>query len=148
MLNKIGMVIRRLEQRVASKESALQKLQLDAASLRTEIAASNQQRTLMLNHLASMVIAGANSLEAILEHKARQASLQRKLAELDLFLADKTQQLEEVCRQQAVLRTERNQLQRKAEKMTNQLQLRRKQQAQRRHRLSESETEEQLNWQL
>lgn len=148
MLNKIGLVIRRLEQRRVSKESALQALQLQANNLRAEISAGNQQRQRMISYLATMAIAGTTNLEAILENKARQASLQRRLAELDLLLADRNQQLEEVCRQHACFTGERNQLQRKAEKMTSQLQLRRKQQAQRKYRQYELETEEQLNWQI
>jgi len=147
LLNNLSVVIHRLEQRVVSKESALQKTQQRTRHIQAEIAAGGQQRELLLRHLSSLVIAGSTSLEAILENKARQGSLQRKVAEMELMLADKHYQLEQQNQHLVSLKAERNQLQRKSEKMTTHLRQRQKQQLQCRQRQYDAETEEQLNWQ-
>jgi len=147
LLNNLSVVIRRIDQRVVSKESALQTVQHRTRHIQAEITAGDQQRDLLLRHLSSLVIAGSTSLEAILENKARQGSLQRKVAEMELLLADKHYQLEQQSQQQASLKAERNKLQRKSEKMTAHLRQRQQHQVQCRQRQHESETEEQLNWQ-
>ncbi|MBP2168826.1 chromosome segregation ATPase [Erwinia toletana] len=148
MLTNINIIIRRCEQRVVDKESARQKAQTSAETTGTEIAGAQQQRQLLQQHLASLTIAGETTLEAILENKSRQGALQRRLADIDLLLADKHQQLEQQRQQLGILKEQRNILQRKVDKITSQLQRRQKQQQQSRQRQYETETEEQLNWQI
>ncbi|MFS2221659.1 hypothetical protein [Pantoea sp. B65] len=148
MFSNINMVIRRLEQRVTGKERARQKVQISVNTTEAEIAGAQQQRLLLQQHLVSLVMAGETSLEAILENKAHQGSLQRRLAEIDLMLADKRQQLEQLTQQRDVLKSERNRLQRKADKMTDHLRRCRQQQEHGRQRRHEAETEELRNWQI
>ncbi|MCU5773765.1 hypothetical protein N5923_09235 [Erwiniaceae bacterium BAC15a-03b] len=148
MLNNINIIIRRCEQRVLGKEHARQKVQISAENTGAEIADAQQQRQLLQQHLASLTIAGETTLHAILENKAHQGTLQRRLADIDLLLADRHQQLEELTKQHSDLEVQRNILQRKVDKITSQLQRRRKQQQQGRQRQYEAETEEQLNWQM
>ena len=147
MLNNMPVVIRRIEQRTVSKESALQQVQLTIHHIQSEITAGAQQRDLLLRHLSSLIIAGSTSLEAILDNKARQGSLQRKVAEMELMLADKHHQLQQQCQHHASLKAERIQMQRKSEKLIAHVQQRQKQQLQCKQRQHETETEEQLNWQ-
>lgn len=147
MLNKLNVIIRRIEQRVASKDYARQKLQASIEEISKEVNNIQKQKDQFCQHLASLVIVGETNLDALLENKTRQGVIQRKLAENDLMLADKRQKMAQMTQQLVTLKSERDSLQKKADKFTELLHQHRRREALGRENLTDMETEERINWQ-
>lgn len=146
MLKQIKTMLSRIEQRMGGVEREQQKLRQVMAHTEAEIAAAQRQKTTQQQHLALLTIAGKTCLEAIIENKARQGTIQRKLADITLMLSDKQQQLLQQKQQQNELKTQRNILQRKEEKFNRLLQQHLQYQQQNRQSQHDAEIEERVNW--
>lgn len=148
MFTKLNVVIQRLERQVTHKESACQQVQQQADALQADISAARQQRHQMQQHLTTLLLSGATTLASLLAFRGQQATIQRRLAEVELQLTDKQQQHEQLMRQLSSLRAERNVLHRKREKLTEHIRRWRRQQRQDTQRRQDTESEEQRHWQI
>ena len=148
MFTKLNRVIQRLEWRVCCKDRACQQAQQQADALQSDIRAARQQRQQMQQHLNTLQLSGATTLASLLAFRGQQATIQRRLAEVELQLTDQQQQHEQLMQQLGSLRAERNLLHRKREKLTQHTQRWRQQQRQEMQRRQDTESEEQRHWQI
>lgn len=142
----VKIIAKRAEFKIRENELLIAGIKNEVARLNASINKHSETIASAHNHLSTFTLAGDTSLAEILESKARQATVKRKIATMTMQIEELIQQVKVRNRDLEQALGDKKMLLRKADKLDNFIDMINKQLAQKKARQLDNDLEEQLQW--